>query len=210
MPHKSCCVPTLTLGAHRAHVSTDRLGGGKSAVAASLKPGKQTAVADRTGTDRSGCQADIVGASANFIYEGVLRHDGEHKGTNVPVRQGTFVRYLDFSSRGKMRGMKKRFRDAFLSALENSDLSLAEIARRTGVSQEQLKKLKQRETASTNVDDAVKIAACFGQTLDEFLDEAALADRAEILRLWSLLDPEEQEILLASAQGIAARHHEAS
>lgn len=55
--------------------------------------------------------------------------------------------------------MKQNFRDAFLSALERSGRSLREVATSAGVSYDQLKKLKQGQSGSTNVDDAIAIAA---------------------------------------------------
>ncbi|MFB9149554.1 S24 family peptidase [Roseovarius ramblicola] len=47
---------------------------------------------------------------------------------------------------------------------------MTEIADSTGVSYEQLKKLRQRPQGSTNVDDAVKIANFFGVNVSDFID----------------------------------------
>lgn len=103
--------------------------------------------------------------------------------------------------------MVKTFRQAFLEALDKTGITVAEVARRSKVSQEQLNKLRQRDGARTNVDDARRIAAAFGATLDEFLDELAARDRDEIARLLSELDPQERDFLLRAARGLRARDH---
>jgi phage repressor protein C with HTH and peptisase S24 domain len=66
--------------------------------------------------------------------------------------------------------MTHTFRSSLLSAIEREQITIAEVARRSGVSQDQLNKLRQRESAKTNVDDAHKIAKSFGKTLDDFLE----------------------------------------
>lgn len=83
--------------------------------------------------------------------------------------------------------MTRRFRDAFLDALEQSGLSLRAVAIGSGVSESQLKKLKQRENATTNVDDAKKVAEFFGLGLDTFLDDPGLSRPVEIVELYSRL-----------------------
>ena len=67
------------------------------------------------------------------------------------------------------RAAMTTFRDAFLAALKESGVGLKEIHDSTGVSLDILKKLSTERVRSTNADDAVKLAAFFGQTLDEFL-----------------------------------------
>lgn len=98
--------------------------------------------------------------------------------------------------------MTKTFRQALLQWLEQTSLSLAVIAERSGVSYDQLKKVKARETASTNFDDAVKVAHAFGVTVDEFLDDDLASDRAGIARLYSELSPSELRVLRAAAKGL--------
>ncbi|GAB5433944.1 MAG: S24 family peptidase [Epibacterium sp.] len=71
---------------------------------------------------------------------------------------------------GNLPHMQQSFRDAFLAAIETSGKSMRKVASDAGVSYEQLKNLAQGKSKSTNVDDAVKIAASFGTTLEGFLD----------------------------------------
>ncbi len=96
--------------------------------------------------------------------------------------------------------MTRTFRDALLRALTDSGTSLANVARGAQVSYEQLKKVAQREGASTNVDDAVKVARHFGLSLDEFLADEIPGMRDEMLLLLWQLPEAEREFLLAFAR----------
>lgn len=105
--------------------------------------------------------------------------------------------------------MRQKFRTALLAAVDRTGDSLSKVSRATGVSYEQLKKLKQREDARTNVDDAVLVANYFGQSLDEFLGDSTQAQRAEIVSLYNQLSDEERALLLAAARGFAASDQKA-
>lgn len=70
---------------------------------------------------------------------------------------------------GNLPLMQQTFRDAFIAAIQTTGKSMRQVARDAGVSYEQLKNLAQGKAKSTNVDDAVRIAASFGTTLEEFL-----------------------------------------
>ena len=94
-----------------------------------------------------------------------------------------------------------------IATCEATGTSLAAVARGAGVSVEQLKKVKQRDTASTNIDDAVRVANYFGFTIDEFLRDDLASDRISAVRLWFQLSEAEREILRAAARGRAARGH---
>lgn len=65
--------------------------------------------------------------------------------------------------------MSMTFAEALAAALEVTKTPLRQIAEKAGVSYEQLKKVKQGKSQSTNVDDAQKVAAAFGLTLDHLL-----------------------------------------
>lgn len=102
--------------------------------------------------------------------------------------------------------MTRTFRDAFLDALEQTGQSLASVAKGAQVSLEQLKKLKQRETASTNVDDARRIANHFGKRLDDFIDGEVTQEDLELLDLLHQLKPSERQFLRTAAKAqIASR-----
>ena len=52
--------------------------------------------------------------------------------------------------------MVKAFRQAFIEALRDSKASIIQVSDSTGVSKDQLYKIKQGNSHDTNVDDAVK------------------------------------------------------
>jgi transcriptional regulator with XRE-family HTH domain len=101
--------------------------------------------------------------------------------------------------------MPKTFRQALLDHASRHSVSLAEVARGTGVSYEQLKKISQRDQARTNVHDALAVAAFFGLTVNEFLEDHLAQDRLAVADLWFRLTPEERDILQAAARGRAAQ-----
>ena len=61
------------------------------------------------------------------------------------------------------------FREAILRATDAFDISLRKLADEAGGSYEQLKKVRQGKSASTNVDDANRVAGALGITLDQLL-----------------------------------------
>jgi len=105
--------------------------------------------------------------------------------------------------------MAKTFREALLDHLARTHTPLAEVARGAGVSYEQLKKVSQRTQARTNVEDAMAVAAYFGMTVNEFLDDELAQGRLDAADLWLRLTPQERDILRAAARGRAGPHPEA-
>jgi transcriptional regulator with XRE-family HTH domain len=101
--------------------------------------------------------------------------------------------------------MPRRFYDALKEALDSSGWSIAKLCKEAGVSSDQVTKFMQRagkgQPASTNVDDAVKLANALGMTLDEMLQDRTAALRSEAADLWRALTPEERDILRAAARG---------
>lgn len=87
-----------------------------------------------------------------------------------PMHQGFFYAMRKVSQWGKFPLMQQTFRDAFLAAIKNSSKSMRQVALDADVSYEQLKNLAQGKSKSTNVDDAVRIAASFGISLEDFLE----------------------------------------
>lgn len=101
--------------------------------------------------------------------------------------------------------MTRRFYDALSEALSASGWSIASLCEKAGVSKDQITKFMQRgaqgKQASTNVDDALKIAHALGFTLDEMLHDDTAAIRSEAVHLWQRLSQAERDILLAAARG---------
>lgn len=107
--------------------------------------------------------------------------------------------------RGYVMRMAKTFRQAFLDALDQSGWTVAYVAKVAGVSAQQLHKVKQGKSLSTNVDDALRVAHVFGATLDEFLGDEAALERREAAALWHDLTQAERDLLKAAARGRAAQ-----
>lgn len=105
----------------------------------------------------------------------------------------------------------KTFREALLERCGGLDQpSLKAVAEGAKVSYEQLKKVKQGKSGSTNADDAVRVAHFFGLTMDEFLGDTLAQDRVEIARLYRELSDDERQLLLDAARGRASRPPAAS
>ncbi len=87
-----------------------------------------------------------------------------------PIGQGSFYAMRNAQRWGNLPLMQQTFRDAFLAAIKTTGKSMRQVALDAGVSYEQLKNLSQGKSKSTNVDDAIRIAASFGTSLESFLD----------------------------------------
>lgn len=97
--------------------------------------------------------------------------------------------------------MPMTFRDALLDLCERTPgLSLRKIAEGAGVSYEQLKKLNQGKSSSTNVDDALKIAAWLGVSLEELVGDDAVQVRIEVAETYNALSPRERAMLRAARE----------
>ncbi|SPF81343.1 helix-turn-helix domain-containing protein [Pseudoprimorskyibacter insulae] len=97
---------------------------------------------------------------------------------------------------------QKTFREALLARLADDKIKLPEVARGSGVSLPQLRKLVARDAATTNVEDAARIAAFFGVTLDQFLGNPELSGPIEIMRLYTSLPPHLRVRMQAYAEGL--------
>ncbi len=93
------------------------------------------------------------------------------------------------------------FRDALLKHLDETGVSVADLAKNAEVSAQQIYKIKQGKSASTNVDDAIKIAGHFGKTVEEMV-YGANASASSLLRVYSKLNIAQRVRLLAYAQGL--------
>ena len=91
--------------------------------------------------------------------------------------------------------MAKTFRSALLDAHKDTGLPLSKVALGSARSYDQLKKLRQRPLASTNVDNARAVPNFFGITLEQFLDDTSLSVRVEPVELRNRLSDREFEML---------------
>ena len=92
------------------------------------------------------------------------------------------------------------FRVALISHLNRTGVSLRKVADGSGVSYEQLKKLKQVEDRTTNVEDAMRVARFFGMTVEEFILGKKSTSPLEIVQILSRLSPQSREVLSNAAK----------
>ena len=124
-----------------------------------------------------------------------------HRGLLSSLCQGTFVAFPQNPLYVITSLMTRTFRAALLAMLDRTGFDLKAVANGSGVSYEQLKKLKQRPDASTNVDDARAVANFFGLTIDEFLEDNLASDRIALARQWTELTEQERDLLRSAARG---------
>jgi len=98
--------------------------------------------------------------------------------------------------------MSRSFGDTPKARMDAEEVSIADISRATGVSSDIVKKLRSREGSTTNVEDAAKLAAYFGQSVEDFMSDSPA--RAGLKAKIDLLTPGEQRIVLAQIEGILA------
>ncbi len=101
--------------------------------------------------------------------------------------------------------MARTFRDALIAAAAQPGMTLRQIATGSGVSYHQLRKLVQREGATTNIEDARAVAAFLGLTLDEMLGDNLAEDRAAIVEQYNRLSDAERLLLRELAEARSAR-----
>ena len=113
-----------------------------------------------------------------------------------PIDIGRLANYGDF--------MAKTFCEAFNEHLEASGVKITEIANATGVNKDSLYKLKYGRTRNMGVDDAIKVAAFFGETVEEFMGVGPGGLRDVLLEKIAQLSERERRILEVSITAVLA------
>ena len=101
--------------------------------------------------------------------------------------------------------MKEAFRESLIRHKQIYNYSTAQIARETGVPKTTLDALLQRKTIAPNVHDAVKIAAYFGKSVEEFESGETSKQDGRLRALVSRLSDEERIFLEAQLETLIAR-----
>lgn len=96
----------------------------------------------------------------------------------------------------------KSFREAFVAHLEQTGEKISDIAEAKGVSAQQLYKVKQGKSDSTNVEDAQKVASYFGMTLDDFLGSDPSTTPHRLTLLYSRLSDQKRQRLEGYAEAL--------
>lgn len=103
--------------------------------------------------------------------------------------------------------MKKSFSEALNHHLDRTGRKIPEIAEASGVKADALYKLKYGKTLNMAVDDAMRVAAAFGKTIEEFMDSRPARVKSELAQQIDLLTESERELLLASITALLVRRH---
>lgn len=98
--------------------------------------------------------------------------------------------------------MTKTFSAALIEHLDRTKRKVAEVAETAGVNADALYKLKSGNTRNMGVDDAIKVAHAFGETVEEFMGFDQRQLQSELQETFDQLTQSEQTILLASIKAI--------
>lgn len=101
--------------------------------------------------------------------------------------------------------MAASFRNALISHMEAEGTTINALCAATGVSRDVIAKVRSRERASTTVENAMKIAAFYGKSVEEFISGAEVSPQSALAQMVTLLDPQERDILLRQLRGMVAR-----
>lgn len=94
------------------------------------------------------------------------------------------------------------FREALMRHMADNGTTIAELAAGAGVTMDTIKKLRVRDNATTTAETAMRIAAFYGKTVEEFVGQKTTAERDQLAALLDLLSPEEQRFLLSQIRGM--------
>jgi len=101
--------------------------------------------------------------------------------------------------------MQKTFSEAFNEHLDRTGARVTDIANKSGVKKDSLYALKRGTTRNMGVDDAIKVAAAFDETVEEFMGLSPAQVRNQLAEQIARLTPSEQAILEASLTAILSQ-----
>jgi plasmid maintenance system antidote protein VapI len=91
--------------------------------------------------------------------------------------------------------------------MERHETSITDLVDGSGVSRDVINKLKARADSSTTVENAVKIAAYYGKSVNQFLALREVTQEDRLATLFELLPSEAQRLLAAQVEGLL-RHRD--
>lgn len=100
--------------------------------------------------------------------------------------------------------MYENFSEAFNAHLEKRKVAVTAIAKGSGVSKESLYSLKYGKTLNMSVDDAIRVAAYFGETVEEFMGLTGPRVDDALIRRIEGLSPRERALLQAAIDAFLA------
>lgn len=100
------------------------------------------------------------------------------------------------------RGMAKDFQTALKWHMQRYETKIVDLARDTGVTRDVINKLLCRDNASTDVENAVLIAAYYGKSVNDFISMRDADETSQTRALLDLLSPEARRLLEAQIRGL--------
>lgn len=101
--------------------------------------------------------------------------------------------------------MHKNFSEALIEHLDRTGKQVTEIAKKSGVRKDALYSLKYGKSLNMAVDDAIRVAAAFGETVEEFMGLNPVQIRDQLSEQLARLTPQEQAILEASLAALLSQ-----
>jgi len=145
----------------------------------------------------------MVGAEGGNLVDDAmsfhaLRCAKRHTTSQAP--KGTLHNFRDC---GLSAAMTHTLRDALLWHMDKHGTRPVDLERGANVSRSVINKLRDRPDSSTKAEEALKIAAYYGKTLEQFLACVEPDEISRLVSLWSRLTAEERRILEAQIRALA-------
>lgn len=94
------------------------------------------------------------------------------------------------------------FREALMRHMTEQNTTIAELAAGARVSPDIIKKLRVRDQATTTAEVAMRIAAFYGKTMEEFVAGVDAGERAKLSSMLDLLSDDEVRVLASQVRGM--------
>lgn len=94
------------------------------------------------------------------------------------------------------------FREALMRHMSAHDTTIAELAAGAQVSPDIIKKLRVRDQATTTAEVAMRIAAFYGKTLEQFVAGTDAGERRKLSAMLDLLSDDEVRVLASQIRGM--------
>ena len=106
--------------------------------------------------------------------------------------------------------MEKTFSEAFNEHLDRTGARVTDIASKSGVKKDSLYALKRGTTRNMGVDDAIRVAAAFGETVEQFMGLAPVLVRDQLSEQIGRLTEQEQAVLEATLAALLSQRKQAA
>lgn len=98
--------------------------------------------------------------------------------------------------------MQTAFRSALIWHMQQHGTRVVDLEKGSGVTRGVINKLIRQENGTTGVENAMRIAAYYGKTVEDFVRMQASAPDHPLVALAALLHPDEERLIEAQVRGI--------